>query len=90
MNHLLRSVSVSLCSKVVIERARLALLPWGRRQELSDLAAQHSQGFDVILGAEVIYSVGFVDALMCTISALLSPSDKVGLVHGQMHAQAPD
>ena len=82
-----------LYSRVVIERARLALLPWGPRQELSDFAQRHPAGFDVIVGADVVYVAEFVAALMATIEALLSHSPQVwsrqmGPVPGCLHPQS--
>lgn len=71
-----------MCSRVVIERMRVALLPWGHGERLQSLARLHPPGFDVIIGADVVYSLQFVEPLMQTIAALLATSGDVSHLAG--------
>ena len=65
------------CSKVVIERMQLSLLPWGERTELSQLATRQHAGYDWVVGADVVYAPAFVEPLMMTVSRLLARNAQV-------------
>lgn len=67
-------VAYTWCSKIFIERARLAVLAWGDEQHISDLQKQYSGGFDIILGADIVYVEEFVPHLFKTARALISPT----------------
>ena len=62
------------CSQIFVERARLALLAWGDKQDISELQQQYPGGFDIILGADVVYVEEFVPHLFRTARALINPA----------------
>ena len=67
-------------SRVVIERARVALLPWGDGARICRLQQTHPKLFDFILGADVVYAAEFVQSLLATSSAMLAHANpQVGL-----------
>ena len=70
-------LSPRCCSQVIIERARLQLLPWGKGPYLEALVQRCTAGADIIFGADVLYEAGFVRPLMHTAAALLRPNPKV-------------
>ena len=70
----------SFCSKVFIERARLAHLAWGVEQHILALQKQYPGGFDVILGADVVYVEDFIPQLFNAAKALISPCNEASLL----------
>ena len=62
---------------MIIERARLQLLPWGPGPYLDVLCKRHPAGFDVVLGADVVYQTCFVGSLLHSVKKLLAPHPQV-------------
>lgn len=60
-----------------MERARLRRLSWGEPADVSRLAAEFPSGFDVVLGADVVYAAEFVAQLFQTAAALISNRPEV-------------
>ena len=64
----------SCCSLVVAERARLRHLPWGDPTAAAAVRAELAPaGFDVVLGADVLYSEAAVPRLLASLACLLAP-----------------
>ncbi|KAK9828449.1 hypothetical protein WJX72_000046 [[Myrmecia] bisecta] len=59
-------------SLVVIERARLRRLAWGEAAEVAALQRDFPGGFDVVLGADVVYVEEAVPQLFAAITAMLA------------------
>ena len=66
-----------MCSKVIVERARLRQLAWGNQAHMQALKREYPGGFDIILGSDIVYVDSFVPDLFATAVALLSPHSKV-------------
>ena len=64
----------------MIERARLAQLAWGDKQHLAALQKQYPEGFDIILGADVVYVEEFVPQLFRTARALMSEKHEASMM----------
>lgn len=64
----------------MIERARLAQLAWGDKQHLAALQKQYPEGFDIILGADVVYVEEFVPQLFKTARALMSEKHEASMM----------
>ena len=62
---------------MIIERARLQLLPWGKGAYLEALVPRCTAGADIIFGADLLYEAAFVRPLMHTAAALLRLSPAV-------------
>lgn len=73
---ILRSIYAG-CSKVIIERARLQHLSWGNSGHIGKLRKAHPAGFDLIIGADIVYAEEFVTELFRTAHALLKDSAQV-------------
>ena len=69
--------------RVVIERVKLAPLVWGQGEQLGPLLRHAPGGFDVILGADVVYSTAGVQQLFPTIAQLLGRWARGGAGGGQ-------
>lgn len=65
------------CRKVVIERVRLRELTWGNQDHLDQLSQEFPTGFEVIIGADVVYEGGNVPLLFKAARFLFSKQKKV-------------
>lgn len=74
-----------LRSKVIVERARLRHLVWGEPSRSHRLLLEWPTGYDVIVGADVVYASEFVPQLFQTAESLLSRRPQVS--HLNMHVQ---
>lgn len=67
-------------SKVVVERLRCAQLVWGNAGQIAGLQRLLPAGFDLIYGADVVYSWSSVQLLFDTARQLLSPAPAARLL----------
>ena len=66
-----------LCRLVIIERARCRCLCWGDTTQQSRLAAEFGNGFDMILGADVLYVPEAIGPLFAACAHLLASAPQV-------------
>ena len=59
-----------------MERARLRHLAWGDKGHLDAMRIEYSHGFDIILGADVVYAEEFVAQLFQTARVLMKEDPK--------------
>ena len=69
---------LSFRSKVIVERARLRQLAWGDSSHISKLQREFPDGFDFIVGADIVYAMEHVSSLFQTAHSLLKTSTEVG------------
>lgn len=70
--------------RVVAERGRVRVLEWGGIEEAASLSASLAgggRGFDLALGADVLYSPPATSRLMATLAAALKPGGLAVLCH---------
>jgi hypothetical protein len=65
---------------VVIERARVRQLAWGNSQHAAQVLSLSPGGFDLVIGADVVYVEEAMPALFQTIATLLADKPKVSLL----------
>ena len=63
--------TLSCHSKVIIERARLRELAWGDEPQISAVLRDKPDGFDVVMGADVVYVQEFIQPLFQTARRVL-------------------
>ena len=69
--------------EVAVERLR-----WGDAQDLDRVLAHTSEGFSLVLGADVAYTAAAVAPLARTCRALLAPSGEVIIAYTRRHVDA--
>jgi predicted nicotinamide N-methyase len=62
---------------VVIERARLRELAWGDHRQMEAVLKDNPGGFDVVMGADVVYVQEFITPLFETARRMLKRSPRV-------------
>lgn len=73
----LANLMVRSCRKVIVERARTRLLCWGDTAQVGKLHREFPDGFEAILGADVLYVAEAIGPLFATIKELLAVSPEV-------------
>lgn len=67
-------------SKVIVERARLREVAWGDARQVAAVLNDNPGGFDVLVGADVVYVQEFVAPLLDTARRMLRRSPQVGFL----------